>query len=516
MIERVTGEVLTAHAYKSFEQDSQLDFLSTTKFKDGNNFQIIAHSNISSKYATCIKNIGSKNYEIIKDKLFAIPKLSLLPNVLEDSPFAILATVGITLMVDYARNQLMAAVIANKEDAESELKVLNTKYQSREVHDNANSDSASMHLPFLFNLYADLQSQINWQEMKKEILSKIKEYSDWLHWEDTLPTLIECAVAKLLESKLIIKSMVFVYNRAVQDSITLMLARSRSQAELESILADIKKLKDLRMELDSHKQTLPIFKYKDEKLSLTIESLEFQRIDNNGTVKVIISVPHLSLTKGIYAVTGRNGVGKSSLFKIISYNIDPYSFNITNPGVIKASFATDEVAVVEQRPYNPLHVKPIEWMTGITGTSAEKSDFVNKATKLLSELQFGTTVNWENEQPNLYGSVSGGQAAKWELGKEVLLKAKCPPVLLLDEPFKELDPKMKQMMQSKIKDFCPDSMVLVIYHPEHDKNHKESNCVNSMNFFTGAIEFKIEVTPQGNVSKVLPGQLCEAIVADTP
>lgn len=514
-VARTAGEVLTAHAYKSFEQDSQLDFLNTTKFKDGNNFQIISHSNISTQYATCIKNIGSKNYEIIKDKLFSIPKLSLLPYVLQHSPVAILITVGVTLIVDYAKNQLMAAVIAGMENAESELKVLNTKYQSREAHDNANSDSASMHTAFLFSLYADLQSQINWQEMKKTMLSNIKMYSEWMYWDSIFPTLIECAVAKLLEAKLIITSMVFVYNRAVQDSITLMLSRSRSQAELESILADIKKLTDLRTQLDSHKPTLQILKG-DEELYLSIEGLQFQRVDNNGTVKAIISVPSLSLSKGIYAVTGPNGAGKSSLFKIISSNIDPYSFNITNPGVIKASFAPADVVVVEQRPYTTLHVKPIEWVTGITNTGPDNKAAIDKATKLLSKFQFGTTVNWEKEQPNLYGSISGGQAAKLELCREVFLKEKCPPVLLLDEPFKELDPQMKQLMQSEIKEFCPDSMILVIYHPEHDKNHTASNCVNSMHFYTNAIEFKIETTAQGNVSKVLPGQLCGTVEAGIP
>lgn len=58
----------------------------------------------------------------------------------------------------------------------------------------------------------------------------------------------------------------------------------------------------------------------------------------------------------------------------------------------------------------------------------------------------------------------------------------CPGVLLLDETMAALDPSSKTIVMSKLKEFCAESIVLVIYHGD-SIGEDEDACVQSNNFF---------------------------------
>lgn len=69
-----------------------------------------------------------------------------------------------------------------------------------------------------------------------------------------------------------------------------------------------------------------------------------------------------------------------------------------------------------------------------------------------------------------------------------MLHEKCPEVLLIDETMAPLDPESKNLVMSKLKEFCRESIVLVIYHsdvaPEQtNDNGAPLDCVPSSGFF---------------------------------
>ena len=72
------------------------------------------------------------------------------------------------------------------------------------------------------------------------------------------------------------------------------------------------------------------------------------------------------------------------------------------------------------------------------------------------------------EADDYCGGLSGGQRAKLELIRSVFLRPVCPPLLMLDEPFAALDAPSRAIIMRKLKVFCHDSVVLVVYHPESD------------------------------------------------
>merc|ERR1712154_109512 len=98
------------------------------------------------------------------------------------------------------------------------------------------------------------------------------------------------------------------------------------------------------------------------------------------------------------------------------------------------------------------------------------------------------------------GDLSGGQKSKVELVRKVFLEEQCPRVLLIDETFAPLDPDSKSLVMQRLKNFCSNSIVLVIYHFDADVTKvtegseesasKEDECVPSSNFFDANLHVK--------------------------
>ena len=75
-----------------------------------------------------------------------------------------------------------------------------------------------------------------------------------------------------------------------------------------------------------------------------------------------------------------------------------------------------------------------------------------------------------------------------ELVRLVFLHDKCPDVLLIDETMAPLDPASKSLVMSKLKDFCRESVIVVIYHTDvgssSSKDQKDTvECIPSNDFF---------------------------------
>lgn len=68
---------------------------------------------------------------------------------------------------------------------------------------------------------------------------------------------------------------------------------------------------------------------------------------------------------------------------------------------------------------------------------------------------------------------------------QVFIHETCPRVLLIDETFAPLDPSSKSLVMAKLKNFCKESVVIVIYHTDvqGSDDGKAVDCVASNNFF---------------------------------
>ena len=191
--------------------------------------------------------------------------------------------------------------------------------------------------------------------------------------------------------------------------------------------------------------------------------------------------------------------------------------------IMKIAMPSADVAEISQNFYWPLYTKPIDWIYQDHLTDCDKEERekrLNRVTDELMELSFSQIAEDPNavasastnktaaaldkaasraklfsdlqeEKEDWFGDLSGGQKSKVELVRKVFLHDACPKVLLIDETFAPLDPASKSLVMGKLKSFCRDSVVLVIYHTDvgrsvsggDGEDQVEIECVPSNNFF---------------------------------
>jgi hypothetical protein len=117
--------------------------------------------------------------------------------------------------------------------------------------------------------------------------------------------LIDCALAKLLAEGTIVLSEIYVFSRAIEDVVDLLLIRSRSESELATLMSEVERLKSLDAIWSTNREhrLLPCRiqgadETEDPDGSIVLKNLQYSR----GTASV--SVQHLVIRPGIYALTG--------------------------------------------------------------------------------------------------------------------------------------------------------------------------------------------------------------------
>lgn len=204
------------------------------------------------------------------------------------------------------------------------------------------------------------------------------------------------------------------------------------------------------------------------------------------------------------------------------------SATITSAQVIpklSITMPSSHVVEISQNFYWPLYAKPIDWIyqdnVSETLEAAELEKRVRRVAEELQSLQFfqpvqakdddkegeseavtieatirRIMVELQEEKDDWFGDLSGGQKSKVELTRLVFLREKCPDVLLVDETMAPLDPDSKSLVMAKLKQFCSESIVIVIYHTDvgrgSDAGSEEGilTCVPSNNFFDDNIHLE--------------------------
>jgi len=181
------------------------------------------------------------------------------------------------------------------------------------------------------------------------------------------------------------------------------------------------------------------------------------------------------------------------------------------------SMPSGDVVEISQNFYWPLYSRPIDWIYQEHVLEECTPDELRlKARRVAEELRSleffqSVGIHSDEEPSNLsledqeeemlqriiselleekedwFSDLSGGQKSKCELVRKVLLHDTCPDVLLIDETMAPLDPASKALVMRKLKAFCRESVVIVIYHTDvgrgTDVDGKAVECIPSNDFF---------------------------------
>ena len=158
---------------------------------------------------------------------------------------------------------------------------------------------------------------------------------------------------------------------------------------------------------------------------------------------------------GLYIIKGNSGIGKTTLLRIISGIDKKYTGLVANGGYKNAS-----VAFQEYRLFPTLTA--LENITFAVWEKAEDNN-VSEAKKMLLELGFT-----EGDLSLFPHELSGGMKQRVSLVRAFLKKA---PILILDEPTKELDSSLSSKILEIIKEEAKHRLVLMVTHTASDVSH---------------------------------------------
>ena len=149
---------------------------------------------------------------------------------------------------------------------------------------------------------------------------------------------------------------------------------------------------------------------------------------------------------GIYALVGDSGIGKTTLLRMISGLDKEFEGEIIGGGFKNVSFAFQEYRLFP-------NLTALENVTVPNGMNEETED---SAKRLLISLGFD-----DNEFTLLPNQLSGGMKQRVSLARAFLKQA---PVLLLDEPTKELDSTLKEAIYKLIISESKKRLVILVSH----------------------------------------------------
>jgi ATP-binding cassette subfamily F protein uup len=185
------------------------------------------------------------------------------------------------------------------------------------------------------------------------------------------------------------------------------------------------------------------------RLGKKIIELEHVGKDYNG-IKYIDDLNYNILRDDRIGIIGANGIGKSTLLKIIAGDLQPDRGNVNIGDTVKIGFFRQENEDIDES------MRVIEYIRSqaeyITNDDGQIS-----AAKMLEKFLFPPTTHWQS-----ISKLSGGEKRRLYL---LIILMSAPNVILLDEPTNDLDIMTLTILESYLNDFK--GAVIVISHDRY-------------------------------------------------
>lgn len=152
---------------------------------------------------------------------------------------------------------------------------------------------------------------------------------------------------------------------------------------------------------------------------------------------------------GLFAVIGKSGEGKTTLLRLIASLEKPDAGDVSGADWVSVSFQ-------EYRLFEHLSARENVTMVSLR----EPKEGTEKAQTLLHQLGLN-----DEEQGFPPRKLSGGMKQRVSLARAILSDA---PVLLLDEPFKELDPALRTIVCELLREQAQQRLVIFSAHAEEE------------------------------------------------
>ena len=182
-------------------------------------------------------------------------------------------------------------------------------------------------------------------------------------------------------------------------------------------------------------------------MSLVIKNL----IKSFGDKQIFSDFSYEFSDTGIYLLRGDSGVGKTTLLRIIAGLDNQFSGEVDGGGIPNVSFAFQEYRLFPD-------LSALDNV--LLATESTSNETMSKARTILFEIGLS-----ERDILLRPSELSGGMKQRVALARAFMKDA---PILLLDEPTKELDRELCAIVRKKIKEISKSRLVLIVTHKSED------------------------------------------------
>ncbi len=168
--------------------------------------------------------------------------------------------------------------------------------------------------------------------------------------------------------------------------------------------------------------------------------------------KVLDSFSYSFPECGMFVLTGKSGIGKTTLLRIIAGLDKDYIGEASGGGIGRVSVAFQEHRLFER----------LTALDNIICAVAEKPDNALRERALGMLLEFGFTKEETGLFPN---ELSGGMKQRVSLIRAIIMES---PILLLDEPTKELDEGLRRALYERLKAEARRRLIITVSHNKEE------------------------------------------------
>lgn len=256
--------------------------------------------------------VVTTTYDMFNRKLFSLPKVLLLPSVISRTPQMMAQIFPVIFLSDWLKGKMINYMTTKIESLQKEIQELSAVRSKIEAFDIKNAEllqrSGKGATQFTQKRWEELSVKIQSKTVVSDLISRTKGFFSWIQRNFVFSVLVDCALANLIAIGRIVSAEIFVFSRAIEDAVDMMLMKSRSEAELARMMTEIEKLTELAdiWERSSTRRLLHCKLAPQEQDGITLRHVHYTR----GTA--IVRAEHVELEPGIYALTGANGSGELS------------------------------------------------------------------------------------------------------------------------------------------------------------------------------------------------------------
>ncbi|WP_454803643.1 ABC transporter ATP-binding protein [Mucilaginibacter phyllosphaerae] len=199
-----------------------------------------------------------------------------------------------------------------------------------------------------------------------------------------------------------------------------------------------------------------------------IEIKNLKKVYNGA---IVVNVPALQINKGeSIGLIGNNGAGKTTLFRMILDLIRPESGEVLSKGenVAGAEYWKNYTASYLDEGFLIDYLTPEEYLYFIGGLHGQNKAQVDEKLAGLAEFFNGEII----KKGKYIRDLSKGNQCKVGVGACLLQQ---PEILMLDEPFANIDPSTQFRLKNILKDQNKNYGVTTIVS-SHDLNHVTDVC----------------------------------------